>query len=314
MRVSWRDKEVSRRLIETTVSRLFDLIIDWASHSFVDHIVNFLKTLASLEDGLFNDRMEALFTSEKGILTVLCDERQLESIYPNSNAIIDRYDTVIDSLFEVPAIVAYYRQAVESQPLFRILRDRSSFVRTRNISGNSQVDILSGNMDLQHAVITVSGAGIDAVNGDYAFKEVIDDAGCFMRTGVYSGKPTTFFLYRCKMTGGGHHWFISIPPDGIKPGSKNDLDFYTSSSRFDDSPTSPYTDRLPPRCNWTSCATDYGSPPLIRHSTDLFVDTDSGRDDDSLNVGEDEVFDDSFSSLPGTPNDDFRRGSPSLYE
>ena len=314
MRVSWRDKEVSRRLIETTVARLFDLIVDWASHTFVEHVLSFMKTLISLEDGLFNDRMEALFTSERGVLTILSDERQLETIYPNSNAIIDRYDAVVDSLFENPAVLAYFRQAAESQPLFRMLRDRNSHVRARNNGGNAPGDVVVGDFDLQHVVINVSGAGTESVNGDYVFKELIDSVGCFTHSAKYLEKATTFWLYRCKMSGGGHHWFISIPPDGHRPGTKDDLDFYTSTSRFDDSPTSQYGDRVPPRGNWSTCSTSFGAPPVLRYSTDLFVDTDSGRDDDSLNVGEDEVFDDSFSSLPGTPNDDFRRGSPSLYE
>lgn len=121
------------------------------------------------------------------------------------------------------------------------------------------------------------------------------------------------------MTGGSHNWFISIAPEGSKPGTKHDIDFYSSTSFYDNSSVLQLNDRLPPR-GWSSCNPDYDPAPEVvaMGATGVYLDTDSGRDDSSLNVGEDENFDDSFTSAPASPsstsNDFGETNGPSLYE
>jgi hypothetical protein len=315
MRVSWGDRDVSIRLIESTVSRLFDLIIDWANHAFVDHIVTFLKALLSVNDSLFEFRVDSLLLCDKGILVVMNDEKQLQSIYRvNMSTVMERYDSVLDTLMQMPSVTAYVQHSTDASSLYSSVRERMSNVQSLN---NSSVvapgDIIVSETDLSGVVIKLDCAGLDGVNGDYVYREMLDDAGCFTHEGVYQNRVVTFYLYRCKMSSGSHCWFISIPPEGSLPGTKDDVDFYTIAARYDDTVFPTFNDRLPPRGSWTCCISSYNPPPIVSYNNDMLIDTDSGRDDVSLNVGDDEeVFDDSFGSLNGSPRE--FGGSPNLYD
>ena len=52
--------------------------------------------------------------------------------------------------------------------------------------------------------------------------------------GEYHNKVVKFTLYKCSLSTGGYQWFISITPDEIEPGSKNDIDFYCGVAKPND--------------------------------------------------------------------------------
>jgi hypothetical protein len=173
-----------------------------------------------------------------------------------------------------------------------------------------------GDPELMASVVKVDSAGSFATNGEYIFKEILDDAGWFYRLGVYDGKQVMFSLYRCKMNNDKHQWFISAHKDGSRPGTQLDVDFYSADSMYDNSSVLQYNDRLPPRDGWRPCGNNPEPPPQLTILSDSEVyidadDTDSCRDDVSLNVGDDEGFEDSFNSAPGSPGNEY---SDLMYE
>lgn len=90
---------------------------------------------------------------------------------------------------------------------------------------------LTENQDniVRNTIVTVEGAGVPDVNGEYSFAYVMHNAGGFVKNALFDGKPTVFNLYKCNVQGG-YQWFISIPPTGTRPGSRDDVDFYYAST------------------------------------------------------------------------------------
>jgi hypothetical protein len=167
--------------------------------------------------------------------------------------------------------------------------------------------------DLSRVIVKVEGAGVAEVNGDYIFIEMLNGAGWFEKQTSYGGKPVAFSIYRCRMENGSINWFISICSDQKHPGNSTDHDFYSCPSLYELHAMSPLNDRAPPCDGWLLCSTEYGHSPTIRYDPESFIqDTDSTRDDCSLNVGDDDNFDDSFPSAPESPNE-FGNNS-ALYE
>ncbi len=79
--------------------------------------------------------------------------------------------------------------------------------------------------------ILVKGAGAEQVNGEYHFVGLMNNAGSYERIvkdGI--GSDIRYTLYKCYMTKSQkYQWFISITPSDKKPGSTNDIDFYTTA-------------------------------------------------------------------------------------
>ena len=88
--------------------------------------------------------------------------------------------------------------------------------------------------------VTVSGAGIEAVNGIYTLSGTCNSVNMYSQKGQWEGKDVMFTLYRCFLDpeagvegdlGTPRLWFISIVPPDVKPGTDEDKDFYVARGR-----------------------------------------------------------------------------------
>ena len=152
MRVCWQDKQMSILLVKNVlplllflpmkafysshglqaVARLFEVISDWVSNAFIEHIVNFLKSITTIDDGLFLPRVEVLLSSAKGVVTMMNDERRATNMYRTSSMtspLPDKYDMVLENLMTHPQIQAYVVHMAESNENFRFARDKISQLR-----------------------------------------------------------------------------------------------------------------------------------------------------------------------------------------
>jgi len=83
------------------------------------------------------------------------------------------------------------------------------------------------------AVLTLSGAGVPEVDGEYTFVSFRKQAGCFRREGTWKdGELYTFSIYLCPVTsnqggvGDDSQWFVTAAPRGSLFNSKEDIDLY----------------------------------------------------------------------------------------
>jgi hypothetical protein len=83
-------------------------------------------------------------------------------------------------------------------------------------------------------IIVVENAGIPEVNGEFSFVGIKNNAGSYARSGIYHNKEVKFTLYKCSLRNGGYQWFISITPEGMEPGTTNDIDFYYCPAKIQD--------------------------------------------------------------------------------
>lgn len=87
---------------------------------------------------------------------------------------------------------------------------------------------------MRNSIVLVEHAGVPEVNGEYFFRDIRHNAGFYCRRGTYAGKEALFTLYKCSLKNGGYQWFLSITPEGMDPGTSNDLDFYYAIARPQD--------------------------------------------------------------------------------
>eukprot|EP00547_Thalassionema_nitzschioides_P005510 CAMPEP_0194205836 /NCGR_PEP_ID=MMETSP0156-20130528/5031_1 /TAXON_ID=33649 /ORGANISM="Thalassionema nitzschioides, Strain L26-B" /LENGTH=3092 /DNA_ID=CAMNT_0038932219 /DNA_START=10 /DNA_END=9288 /DNA_ORIENTATION=+ len=100
--------------------------------------------------------------------------------------------------------------------------------------------------------IVVDGAGLDVINGVFERQGSFEGAGKFVKKGVWNGTEETFSMFRCNVSNNTKHWYISIVPKGVQPGTNTDIDFYSA-------PVSRHTPDLPPSAGWTKA--NEGVPP-----------------------------------------------------
>ena len=120
--------------------------------------------------------------------------------------------------------------------------------------------------------VTVSGAGIEAVNGIYTLSGTCNSVNMYSQKRRWEGKDVMFTLYRCFLDpeagvegdlGTPRLWFISIVPPDVKPGTDEDKDFYVARGSEDVSviptesppgsgwaPVEPFGQGNPPSCKW----------------------------------------------------------------
>ena len=108
--------------------------------------------------------------------------------------------------------------------------------------------------------ITVSGAGSLEVNGIYTLTaEICDGLPVYRIQGTWRGRNCSFCLYRCRLSNGDKKWFISYVPQGVKPGTTKDVDYYVAdqAAHFD----------FPPEHGWfvdPRCAEGVNPPPTVQ--------------------------------------------------
>lgn len=119
--------------------------------------------------------------------------------------------------------------------------------------------------DPDEEFVTISGAGLAEVNGLYRRTvEICDGLPVYKMQGTWRGRACSYCLFRCKLSNGNMSWYISYVPQGVKPGTTKDVDFYNV-----DPMTGIYVD-FPPATGWRRCSEGVDPPPnLRRHGRDM---------------------------------------------
>lgn len=118
--------------------------------------------------------------------------------------------------------------------------------------------------------ILVDQAGLQELNGVYEQAGNFEQAGRYEFKNTWNGKETTFTLFRCNVSNNTKHWFISIVPKDVQPGTNKDVDFYSAPVTEDDQ-------GLPPKEGWTKAAEGLLPPPsvhIVRDDGQMWQDTE----------------------------------------
>ena len=126
-------------------------------------------------------------------------------------------------------------------------------IRALESKKRSVEDMSNNNSDTPDEMI-VEGCGVRAVNGVYKRRQGSHDgAPMYVRSARHNGLDVVFTMFRSALWG---YWCISFVPEGSRPGSNNDVDFYYVESE----------DPLPPRTGWISDRAGNDPPPTVRAS------------------------------------------------
>jgi len=109
--------------------------------------------------------------------------------------------------------------------------------------------------------ILVEGAGNPAVNGIYVRDGIFEDASKYSRHGEYAGKACNFSVFQCNVSNNTKHWYISIVPAGVSPGTRDDTDFYSA-------PVTETCTSFPPLSGWTKSNEGHDPPPTLSFKDD----------------------------------------------
>ena len=112
---------------------------------------------------------------------------------------------------------------------------------------------------------TISGAGLAEVNGIYRRTvEICDGLPVYKMQGTWRGKACSYSLFRCRLSNGNMSWYISYVPQGVKPGTTKDVDFYNCD------PMTGIDVDYPPETGWRRCSEGMDPPPNVRrHGRDM---------------------------------------------
>jgi len=139
-----------------------------------------------------------------------------------------------------------------------------NMTRFPNDNNNNNSSSSSGSSNSSGESYTVSGAGLDAVNGVYEYAGTHDAVPMYTKRG--SGAPLgALTLYRCTLNSGVKRWYISIVQTQT-PGTASDIDYYWVGKEVWQGDPSP-----PPE-GWNTCKGTGGDmsgggldpPPLVR--------------------------------------------------
>ena len=97
--------------------------------------------------------------------------------------------------------------------------------------------------DDDYSFVSVQGAGLEVVNGEYKRSGLFKGAPAYTKTGYWQGKNQEFVLFRYFSSKNAKHWYLSI--FGTDPGTSNDTDFYFCE-------TAEETPTYPPTQGWTT--------------------------------------------------------------
>jgi ubiquitin carboxyl-terminal hydrolase 9/24 len=106
--------------------------------------------------------------------------------------------------------------------------------------------------------IIVDGAGNPAVNGAYIQHGVFENALRYVRDGIWNNSRQHFNIFLCNVSNNTRHWYISIVPHGISPGTSSDIDFYTA-------PVTADSVVVPPKVGWAKAGEGKDPAPRLIH-------------------------------------------------
>lgn len=224
------------------------------------------------------------------------------------------YETIKSLVNEYPAVQTWVR---ENQEMFAPIRQwifpessrhhqRDFDHRNHNILSNesdmnSDEDEDSGYGDAGNIhdeydilAVTVTGAGAEEVNGLYQEQGSCDGVPKFLRrTADRSGRVMSYYVFRCKLSSGERRFYISYVPDGLRPGTTKDVDFYSVSPAASD-----WSGAVPPTAGWSIChrqgpntARFHPPPTLELHTRGETPTLHHGEDDDMDTWDQDESMD-----------------------
>eukprot|EP00607_Mallomonas_marina_P008330 CAMPEP_0182418834 /NCGR_PEP_ID=MMETSP1167-20130531/3215_1 /TAXON_ID=2988 /ORGANISM="Mallomonas Sp, Strain CCMP3275" /LENGTH=437 /DNA_ID=CAMNT_0024593263 /DNA_START=1987 /DNA_END=3300 /DNA_ORIENTATION=- len=305
-RVCTGDDMTSNLLLKQALSELFRTVKEWVWSPSVEMILGFIRVIINVHDQYISMRMEQLMTGEFGLLKVIISESRNPSVlverrgstydeYDSSRSISSRYLDFIQDLRNISDIVSTWinEQAVTNAD-YKWLKQQLQPVQAKATS-------IDEDADLQRITVIVEGAGTVECNGVYHYKKMADNAALFQKAAVYENNSVVFNLYRCRMNDNTHRWFISITPNNRDPGTDADVDFYSATSSNDRIYTSD--DRMPPKNKWIKCKGEFVLEPcpVVSWRNRSVSPATSDDHDETLAGVDDDVNDDSYSSLPGTP-------------
>jgi hypothetical protein len=105
-------------------------------------------------------------------------------------------------------------------------------------------------------LVIVQGAGLEVINGMYHRDGMFENAGKYTKEGHWKGVDEIFSLFRCNVSNNTQHWYISIVPPGVQPGTNTDIDFYSA-------PVNEQNPDVPPARGWTKANEGQGQPPTV---------------------------------------------------
>ena len=102
--------------------------------------------------------------------------------------------------------------------------------------------------------ISISRAGIEDANGVYEqMLELSDGLPVYQKTGTWQEQTGRMCLFRCRVSTNVRKWLISFVPDGHRPGTAQDVDFYSADyddDEDDDDDDDDNDTNLPPGDGW----------------------------------------------------------------
>lgn len=226
------------------------MLKDWSWQTKDAPVVSLINTLLKIDDDFAPDRIGEALTGPNGFLSILMNNRhqqqqhhQQYDVY-SSQSLVQRYQELLKGLCAIPLVQDFvHKRAMTASDTGGVL----SVEDEQYMWLDDQIHqlLLRGHLnssfliqDLKRTIVQVSGAGEDAVNGNYRFSRLLEhNTALYKKDTFFRNTTVTFQIYRCRMDNHVHQWFISIVPAGKDPGTNADEDFYCKPSLWKPAPT-----------------------------------------------------------------------------
>jgi hypothetical protein len=105
--------------------------------------------------------------------------------------------------------------------------------------------------------ILVQCSGTPDVNGIYSRDGLFQGVSMYNRPGTYNGEPCLYSMFQCCLVGSKtKRWFISVIPKSGRPGTNQDIDFFSALVTQDCS-------TMPPKRGWLKSSDGADPPPTL---------------------------------------------------
>lgn len=288
-------------LITNTQKAIYRAPTAWAGNEMWEAATMIFRVIACIEDSYQQERIACIMENPRNDMLnnqdigLLEAARALSTSRPNQNYSNDMqyaYEKYFDLIKELMKLKPVATWMSENRTLWSwmerdlIANDEGSSQRRGDFSGlregivgeNTRSDNdMQGVQDsedddddddsrmyddaLRCDKILVDGAGLGVINGVFKREGIFEGAGKFVKKGIWKGTEETFSMFRCNVSNNTKHWYISIVPKGVQPGTNTDIDFYSA-------PVSRHTPDLPPSTGWTKANEGMQPCPVIQIKDD----------------------------------------------